>query len=149
MGIDLAKNVFRVHGCDARGKVVVRKSLTRRQSPEFVAKLSPCLVGMEARAHYWAREIQKFGHQVRLTSPKFVQPYVKNNQIDSRDSEAICEAVQRPTMRFVAVKSPAQQDIQAFAPCAPSASQGANGAEQSSARPARRIRATILRGWRR
>ncbi len=116
LGIDLAKNVFRVHGCDASGKVVVSKSLTRRQLQVFVANLPPCLVGMEAcaTAHYWAREIQKHGHEVRLMAPQFVRPYVKANKNDTRDAEAICEAVRRPTMRFVAVKSPAQQDVQAL-----------------------------------
>jgi len=108
LGIDLAKNVFRVHGCDTNGKVVVSKSLTRRQQM-FIARLPPCLVGMEAcaTAHYWAREIQKHGHEVRLMAPQYVRPY-------TRDAEAICEAVRRPTMRFVAVKSPAQQDVQAL-----------------------------------
>jgi transposase len=116
LGIDLAKNVFRVHGCDANGKVAVSKSLTRRQLQIFVATLPPCLVGMEAcaTAHYWAREIQKCGHEVRLMAPQYVRPYVKTNKSDTRDAEAICEAVQRPTMRFVAVKSPAQQDVQAL-----------------------------------
>jgi transposase len=116
LGIDLAKNVFRVHGCDASGKVAVSKSLTRRQLQIFVATLPPCLVGMEAcaTAHYWAREIQKHGHEVRLMAPQYVRPYVKTNKNDTRDAEAICEAVRRPTMRFVAVKSTAQQDVQAL-----------------------------------
>jgi transposase len=115
LGIDLAKNIFRVHGCDARGKAVVSKSLTRRQLPIFMAKLPPSLVGMEAcpTSNYWAREIQKHGHQVRLMAPRFVRPYVKANKNDTADAEAICEAVRRPTMRFVAVKSIAQQDVQA------------------------------------
>src|SRR5215469_10487897 len=115
LGIDLAKNVFRVHGCDASGKVAVSKSLTRRQLQMFVATLPPCLVGMEAcAAHYWAREIQKHGHEVRLMAPQYVRPYVKTDKSDTRDAEAICEAVRRPTMRFVAVKSPAQHDVQAL-----------------------------------
>ncbi len=115
LGIDLAKNVFRVHGCDRRGKAVVSKSLTRKQLLSFVSQLEPCLVGMEAcpTSNYWAREIEKFGHQVRLMAPRFVRPYVKTNKNDSADAEAICEAVRRPTMRFVAVKSAAQQDVQA------------------------------------
>jgi transposase len=115
LGIDLAKNIFRVHGCDARGKAVVSKSLTRRQLTLFMARLEPCVVGMEAcpTSNYWAREIQKFGHQVRLMAPRFVRPYVKANKNDTADAEAICEAVRRPTMRFVAVKSTAQQDVQA------------------------------------
>ena len=116
LGVDLAKNVFRVHGCDAGGKVAVSRSLTRRQLRVFVTNLPPCLVGMEAcaTAHYWAREIQKHGHEVRLMAPQYVRPYVKTNKNDTRDAEAICEAVRRPTMRFVTVKSPAQQDVQAL-----------------------------------
>jgi transposase len=115
LGIDLAKNVFRVHGVDARGKTVVSKSLTRRQLSILMAKLPPCLVGMEAcpTSNYWAREIQKYGHEVRLMAPRFVKAYVKANKNDTADAEAICEAVRRPTMRFVAVKSVAQQDVQA------------------------------------
>ena len=115
VGIDLAKDIFRVHGCDARGRVVVSKSLTRHELRVFVAKLPPCLVGMEAchTAHYWAHEVQKFGHQVKLMAPRFIRPYVKNNKNDTRDAEAICEAVTRPTMRFVPVKSRAQLDVQA------------------------------------
>jgi transposase len=115
VGIDLAKDIFRVHGCDARGRVVVSKSLTRHELRTFMAKLQPCLVGMEAcsTAHYWAHEMQKFGHQVKLMAPKFIRPYVKNNKNDTRDAEAICEAVTRPTMRFVPVKSRAQLDVQA------------------------------------
>src|SRR5215469_2545309 len=115
VGIDLAKDIFRVHGCDARGRVVVSKSLTRHELRVFVAKLPPCLVGMEAchTAHYWAHAAQKFGHQVKLMAPRFIRPYVKNNKNDTRDAEAICEAVTRPTMRFVPVKSRAQLDVQA------------------------------------
>jgi transposase len=115
LGIDLAKNVFRVHGCNSRGQAVVSKTLTRRQLLMFMAQLPPCLVGMEAcpTSNYWAREIQKSGHQVRLMAPRFVKPYVKANKNDHADAEAICEAVGRPTMRFVAVKSAAQQDVQA------------------------------------
>ena len=115
VGIDLAKDIFRVHGCDARGRVVVSKSLTRQELRAFMAKLPPCLVGMEAchTAHYWAHELQKFGHQVKLMAPKFIRPYVKNNKNDTRDAEAICEAVTRPIMRFVPLKSRAQLDVQA------------------------------------
>jgi len=116
LGIDLAKNVFCLHGCDANGKAVLRKQLSRRQLLSFVANLPRCLVAMEACAssHYWAREIQKLGHQVRLIAPRFVRPYVKANKNDASDAEAICEAASRPSMRFVAVKSSAQQDIQAI-----------------------------------
>lgn len=115
LGIDLAKNVFQVHGCDAKGRTVLRKRLARRQVLSFLANLPRCLVAMEAcaTAHYWAREIEKLGHQVRLIGPKFVKPYVKANKNDASDAEAICEAASRPSMRFVAVKSVAQQDMQA------------------------------------
>jgi transposase len=114
VGIDLAKNVFRVHGCDAHGKPVLRKQIGRRQLLSFIANLPQCLVAMEAcaSAHYWAREIEKFGHQVRLIAPRFVKPYVKANKNDASDAEAICEAASRPSMRFVSVKSVAQQDVQ-------------------------------------
>src|SRR5258708_20565572 len=116
LGIDLAKNLFRVHGVDAHGRTVVERELRRRQLLPFVAQLRPCLMGMEAcgGAHYWAREIAKRGHEVRLMSPRFVRPYVKSNKNDARDAEAICEAVGRPSMRFVAVKSQAQQDMLAL-----------------------------------
>jgi len=115
VGIDLAKNVFQLHGCDARGKAVLRKQLARGRLLGFVANLPRCLVAMEAcaSAHYWAREIEKLGHEVRLIGPKFVRPYVKANKNDASDAEAICEAASRPSMRFVAVKSAAQQDVQA------------------------------------
>jgi len=101
---------------DAHGRTVVERELRRRQLLPFVAQLRPCLVGMEAcgGAHYWAREIAKRGHEVRLMSPRFVRPYVKSNKNDARDAEAICEAVGRPSMRFVAVKSQAQQDLLAL-----------------------------------
>ncbi len=115
VGIDLAKNVFRLHGCDTRGRAVLRKQLGRRQLLAFIARLPRCVVAMEAcaSAHYWAREIEKLGHQVRLINPRFVRPYVKANKNDASDAEAICEAAGRPAMRFVAVKTAAQQDVQA------------------------------------
>src|ERR1700692_1270443 len=111
IGLDLAKSVFQVHGIDAIGQIVVRKSLRRSQILPFFAKLPPCLVGMEAcgTAHYWARELTKLGHQVRLMPAKDVKAYVKRNKNDAADAEAICEAVRRPTMRFVQVKSAEQQ----------------------------------------
>lgn len=111
IGLDLAKTVFQVHGVDASGAVVVRKTLRRAQVLTFFAKLSPCLVGMEAcgTSHHWARELIKLGHEVRLMPPAYVKPYVKRGKTDANDAEAICEAVTRPTMRFVAVKSPEQQ----------------------------------------
>jgi len=111
IGFDLAKNVFQFHGIDAAEKVVVRKPLRRGQVIKFFAGLSPCLVGMEAcaSAHYWARELTRLGHEVRLMPAKDVKAYVKRNKNDAADAEAICEAVRRPTMRFVQVKSAAQQ----------------------------------------
>lgn len=111
IGLDLAKSVFQVHGVDASGKVVVAKSLRRGQLLAFFAKLPPCLVGMEAcsTAHHWARELIKLGHTVRLMPPAYVKPYVRRGKNDAADAAAICEAVQRPSMRFVAVKSIDQQ----------------------------------------
>jgi transposase len=111
IGFDLAKNVFQVHGIDTTEKVIVRKPLRRSQVIKFFAELSPCLVGMEAcaSAHHWARELTKLGHEVRLMPAKDVKAYVKRNKNDAADAEAICEAVRRPTMRFVQVKSAEQQ----------------------------------------
>src|SRR3974390_2473422 len=111
IGLDIAKNVFQVHGIDATEKVVVRKQLRRGQVMKFFAALPPCLVGMEAcaSAHYWARELSKLGHEVRLMPAKDVKAYVKRHKNDAVDAEAGCEAVRRPTMRFVAVKSAEQQ----------------------------------------
>lgn len=116
IGIDLAKQVFQLHGVDRQEKVVLRKQLRRAQVLNYFNKLSPCLIGMEAcgGAHYWARELQKQGHTVKLMAPQFVKPYVKSNKNDANDAEAICEAVARPTMRFVTIKTIAQQDIQAL-----------------------------------
>jgi transposase len=115
VGIDLAKQVFQVHGVDYQDKVVLRKQLRRNQLLSYFATLPPCLIGMEAcgGAHHWARELQKLGHTVKLIAPQFVKPYVKSNKNDANDAEAICEAVGRPTMRFVSVKTIAQQDLQA------------------------------------
>ena len=114
IGIDLAKNVFQLHGVDQQGHVVLQKRLSRRKLSEFMAQLPPCLVGMEAcgGAHYWARKFASFGHDVKLMNPCYVKPYVKTNKNDFNDAEAICEAVARPSMRFVAIKSIEQQDIQ-------------------------------------
>ena len=111
IGVDLAKNVFQVHGVDAAGGVVVRKALRRAQVSAFFAKLPPCLIGMEAwgTSHHWARELIRLGHDVRLMPPAYVKPDVKRGKTDAADAEAICEAVTRPTMRFVPVKSCAQQ----------------------------------------
>jgi transposase len=111
IGLDLAKHVFQIHGIDAAEKVVVRKQLRRSQVMGFFEALPPCLIGMEAcaTAHYWARELTKLGHEVRLMPAKDVKAYVKRNKNDAADAEAICEAVRRPTMRFVRVKSAEQQ----------------------------------------
>ena len=111
IGLDLAKSIFQVHGVDATGQVVVRKSLRRTQMLAFFAKLPSCLVGIEAcgTSHHWARELIKLGHEVRLMPPAYVKPYVKRGKSDAADAEAVCEAVTRPTMRFVPVKSPEQQ----------------------------------------
>lgn len=115
VGIDLAKHVFQVHGVDFQDKAVLRRQLKRNQVLSFFATLPPCLVGMEACGgpHHWARELQELGFTVRLIAPQFVKPYVKGNKNDANDAEAICEAVGRPNMRFVAVKTVAQQDLQA------------------------------------
>ena len=107
IGLDLAKNVFEVHGVDAEEKAVLRKTLLRDAVPQFFAVLPPCIVGMEAcsGSHYWAKVLSDFGHEVRLISPQFVTPYVKSNKNDRNDAEAICEAISRPSMRFVPPKS--------------------------------------------
>jgi transposase len=111
IGLDLAKTVFQVHGVDAAGAVLVRRALRRKQVLRYFAKLPPCLVGMEAcaTAHYWAREIARLGHDARLIAPAYAKAYVRRNKNDAADAEAICEAVSRPSMRFVAIKSEAQQ----------------------------------------
>lgn len=110
-GIDLAKNVFQVHGVDAAGQVVVQRQLRRAQLVKFFTGRPAALIGMEAcgSAHHWARELSELGHDVRLMPPHYVKPYVKRNKNDARDAEACCEAVSRPTMRFVPVKSVARQ----------------------------------------
>ena len=116
IGLDMAKNIFQVHGIDAAGTVVLRKRLRRGQVERWFAGLAPAVVGMEAcgGAHYWARRLQEFGHEVRLMAPCYVKPYVRRNKTDGRDAEAICEAMQRPSMRFVAVKSAEQQAVLAL-----------------------------------
>lgn len=114
LGIDLAKNVFQLHGVDAEGKVVLRKKVLRNDLADLIAKLPPCLIGMEAcgGANHWARKFKSFGHEVKIMHPSFVKPYVKSNKNDHNDAEGICEAVTRPSMRFVPVKEIAQQDMQ-------------------------------------
>ena len=116
VGIDLAKMVFQVHGVDERGKTVLRKQLKRAQVLEFFANLPRCLIGMEAcgSAHHWARKLTALGHEVKLMAPQLVKPYVKSNKNDRNDAEAICEAVGRPNMRFVPIKSAEQQALLAL-----------------------------------
>jgi transposase len=111
IGLDLAKNVFQVHGIDETDGVVLRKRLRRGQVLTFFTSLPACLVGMEAcaTAHYWARELRALGHEVRLMPPQYVKAYIKRNKSDLADAEAICEAVKRPSMRFVPVKTAEQQ----------------------------------------
>jgi len=113
IGVDIAKSVFQIHAVNDAGEPVIRRQLRRRQVLPFFERLPPCLVGMEACAtsHHWAREIMKHGHEVRLMPPRYVKPYVKRNKNDAADAEAICEAVTRPTMRFVPVKTPEQQSV--------------------------------------
>ena len=113
IGLDLAKRVFQVHGVDQEGQPVLKKQLRRGQVVTFFAKLLPCLIGMEAcsSAHYWARELRAQGHDVRLIPPQYVRPFLKTNKHDAADAEAIAEAVSRPSMRFVPIKSPDQQAV--------------------------------------
>jgi transposase len=113
IGLDIAKNVFQIHGVDASGAVVLRRQLRRGQVEKFFAQLAPAKVGIEAcgSAHHWTRVISTYGHEVRLMPPAYVKPYVKRNKNDGRDAEAICEAMGRPTMRFVPVKSVEQQAV--------------------------------------
>jgi transposase len=114
IGLDLAKRVFQVHGVDEQGHVTAQKRLSRSELPVWFGKLQPCLIGMEAcsSAHYWARELGKFGHQVKLIPPAYVKPYVRRQKNDRADAAAICEAVGRPSMRFAAVKTIEQQSVQ-------------------------------------
>src|SRR5262252_2709339 len=116
VGIDLAKRVFHVAGMDETGKIVLRKRLTREALLPFIARLPPVVIGMEAcgGAHYWGRRFREHGHTVKLIAPQFVKPYVKSNKNDPADAEAICEAVTRPTMRFVPIKEVDQQDLQSL-----------------------------------
>ena len=113
LAIDLAKSVFQLHGVDTEGRVALRRQLRRSQMLEFFQRLPSCLIGMEAcaSAHFWARELAKFGHEVRLMQPSYVKGYVKRGKTDAADAVAICEAVSRPSMRFVPVKS---EDTQAL-----------------------------------
>ncbi len=116
LGIDVAKNVLQLHGVDARGHAVLSRRVKRSQLVETVASLPPCVIGMEAcgSAQHWGRAFEQLGHTVKLMHPKYVRPYVKTNKNDSRDAEAICEAVSRPTMRCVSIKTVEQADLQAL-----------------------------------
>ena len=116
LGIDIAKRGFQLHGVDAKGKVVLKKRLSREALPNFMANLPSCTIGMEScsGSNYWARKFRSYGHEVKLMSPQYVKPYVKTNKTDANDAEAICEAVTRPNMRFVSIKSAEQQDIQSL-----------------------------------
>ncbi len=113
IGLDIAKRVFQAHGADATGKAVLRRKLQRAEVLAFFASLPPCLVGIEAcsTAHHWAREIRALGHEVRLMPASYVKPYVKRGKTDAADAEAICEAVTRPSMRFVPIKTAEQQAV--------------------------------------
>jgi transposase len=113
IGLDIAKSVFQIHGVDDTGRAILRRRVSRYELVPYFAKLPPCLIGMEAcsAAHHWARELSRFGHSVRLIPPQYVKPYVKRNKTDAADAEAICEAVERPNMRFVPVKTLDQQGV--------------------------------------
>lgn len=113
IGIDLAKNVFQVHGIDVEGTVIIRRKLKRSQMLPFFKKQPPCLIGIEActTSHHWGRQLVELGHDVKLMPPRYVKPYVKPNKNDMTDAEAICEAVTRPTMRFVEIKTQEQQSV--------------------------------------
>src|SRR6516162_11207207 len=116
IGVDVAKKLFQVHGVDEHGRPVLRKQLKRSQVLPFFANLAPCLIGMEAcsGALHWGRQLQSVGHRVKLMAPQFVKPYVKTNKNDMADAEAICEAVNRPTMRIVPMKNGEQQAVLAL-----------------------------------
>jgi len=116
LGIDIAKSVFQLHGIDAQGKAVLKKKLSRNALVSFIANIPVCTIVMEAcgGSHHWGREFKKHGHEVKLISPQFVKPFVKTNKNDAADAQAICEAASRPEMRFVAIKSKEQQDIQSL-----------------------------------
>src|SRR5580698_3278292 len=116
VGLDIGKQLFQAHGADHKGRRVFSRKLRRSEVVKFFAGLEPCLIGIEASgsAHHWSRVLSRSGHTVKLMAPQFVKPYVKSNKNDANDAEAICEAVARPSMRFVPQKSIAQQDLQAL-----------------------------------
>ena len=136
LGIDLAMNVFRLHGVDGEGRPVLRKQLRRAQLLPFMRQLTPCLVGLEAchSAHYWGRELEKLGHAVRLMNPRFIKPYLKGEKNDANDAAAICEAVSRPSMRFVPVQESGATGYPSPAPGARTTHQEPYSAGQPSAR---------------
>ena len=142
IGLDIAKRVFQAHGADASGRVVFRKRLVRAKVLAFFAAQPPCTVAMEAcaGAHHWARELGKLGHTVRLIPPAYVKPYVKRQKNDMADAEAICEAAQRPTMRFVAPKSEQTQAAALDIPGARSPGAAADPSHQCPARASLRVR---------
>jgi transposase len=142
IGLDTAKHVFQVHGIDAAGRTVLRKRLKRSQVAEFFSSIPPCLVGLEATrgAHYWARVIGSFGHNVRLIAPQFVKAFLRGQKNDPGDAAAICEAVSRPEMRFVAQKSIEQQDLQALHRIRSPADRLPDAARQSDSWAAGRVR---------
>ncbi len=142
IGLDLAKSVFHIHAVDAAGKPVVRKALRRAQVLPFFARLSRCLVGLEAcgTSHHWARELIKLGHDVRLMPPAYVKPYVKRGKTDAIDAEAICEAVTRPTMRSVPVEVARTAGGTLHASHTRPAGQATDPADQHDARPPSRVR---------
>ena len=141
VGLDLAKSIFQVHAINSAGEVVVKKTLRRVQMRKIFEQLDPALSGSRRAgpSHYWAREITQLGHEVRLMPPAYVKPYVKRGKSDAGDAEAICEAVRRPTMRFVAIKSPDQQAAGAT-PHAGSVRQTAYPAGQHDPQPAGGVR---------
>src|SRR6478752_7301679 len=113
IGMDIAKSVFQVHGVDAAGSITIRKRIGRAKVLEYFGELPPCLVGIEAcpSAHHWGRELQSLGHTVRLIPPSYVKAYLKRSKNDANDAAAICEAVTRPSMRFVPIKTKEQQTV--------------------------------------
>ena len=153
VGLDLAKNIFQVHWITADGTVAYNKSLRRAQLMQFFEKLEPCLIGLEAcgSSHHWARQFRKQGHEVRLMPAMYVKTYVKRGKPDAIDAEAICEAVTRPTMRFVAIKTEEQQGV-LFLLRARSGRATMDATQQHAARPARGVWQSYVakdhsRGW--
>src|SRR3954451_22344274 len=142
IGLDTAKSWFQVHGVDESGRVVLRRKLARSKVLQFFAGLTPCVIGLEAcgGAHFWARELIKLGHDARLMPARYVRAYVKTNKHDAADAEACCEAVQRPGMRFVPVKSEEQQSMLMVPPSPRSAGSPAHCRGQCSARTPGRVR---------